>query len=370
MVQAVEKQNDPPLWKSVLKVQEEAEAQRRFENLWAEECRPKVRAFLRAKGFQNDDLEDLQQETGLRLWQALCRPGAQEAPIDNMPAYAKRVAFSVVAEHLNSKLKRQPNRRDLLHRVLEALGAPELFAVWNRQGEKWCGLADGGGRTLRTADRLEAFQAGSYEEFVRERLGNRTAQEFVGPEMARLSVLMTHLFTWIAMPLPVNELVLHLTHLLNVADMQFASLEDPREQEPASMSDQELLADPFTREYLKQYGVFLCNPDLTRCERGATTLVLTRDSLVAWLQIPMTALAEKLGYSPQSPEQFRIFRLKIWRRLPRVEGETPLTDQEIADLLEIAPTPKTSARQMVVNCRSITRNRKWPLWLKKLGWGE
>ncbi|MCW3055334.1 MAG: hypothetical protein JWN14_4504 [Chthonomonadales bacterium] len=365
-----ENKNNPPLWKSVLKARDEAEAQRRFEVQWSKEWLPKVRAFLRAKGFQDEELEDLQQETALRLWQALCRPSASGMHIGNMQAYAKRVAFSVLAEHLSTKLKRQPNKRDLLHRALDALNSGDLFAVWGQHGEKWCGLADRREPTARTSARLEDFQAGRYEEFVRGRLGNRAAQELVGTDMSRLPVLLVHLFTWIEIPIPVNELILHLTQLLNVADVRFESLDDPREREPVATSDKDLLADPFTREYLKQYGVFLCSADLTRCERGSTALVLTRDSLVAWLQISMTTLAEALGYSPHIPERFQVFRMTIWRRLPRREGETPLTDQQVAELLEIAPTQKTSSRQMVVNCRSITRNRKWPLWLKNLGWGE
>lgn len=365
-----EKATENPLWESALKVKEESEAQRRFEALWAKECLPKVRGFLRSRGFRDDDLEDLQQETSLRVWQALCRPSASGDGIDNIPAYAKRVAFSVTAEHLSGRLRRQPKKRELLHRVLEALSNDRVFAVWRERGEKWCGLVRWRGEPTSNSTRLDEFQAGQYEAFVRGSLGNRTAQEFVGKEMERLPLLLAHLFTWIEMPLPVNDLVLHLMQLLNLVDMRFESLDDTRGQEPAAMTDAQLLADPFTREYLRQYGVFLCKSDLTRCERGSTALVLTRDSLVAWLQISITALAETLGYAPGVPEQFQTFRRTIWQRLPRMDGEPPLTDQEIADLLEIAATPKTSARQMVVNCRSVTRNRKWPLWLKKLGWGE
>ena len=359
-----------PLWESVLKAREEAEARRRFEALWSKDWLPKVRAFLRSKGVQGEDLEDLLQETGLRLWQALCKPNLPGSSIGNMPAYARRVAFSALAEYLATKLKREPNKRDLLHRVLAVLNSGEVFAVWGQRGEKWCGLARWGLTQTPASARLEEFQAGRYDPFVRARLGNRTAREFVGADFARLPVLIVHLFTWLEMPLPVHELVLHLAHLLNVADMRHESLDAHRGPEPSAASHRDLLADPFTREYLKQYGVFLCQADLSRCERGSTTLVLTKDSLVVWLQIPMTVLAEMLGYSPHVAERFQMFRQTIWRRLPRTEGDTPLTDQQIADLLEIAPTSKTPARQLVANCRSVTRNRKWPLWLKSLGWGE
>jgi hypothetical protein len=365
-----EKNSDLPLWASVLKARDETEARKRFESLWAREWLPKVRAFLRSKGVKDDDLEDLLQETGVRLWQALCKPNPQGIPIGNMQAYARRVAFSALAEYLATKLKREPNKRDLLHRVLTVLNSGDVFAVWGQRGEKWCGLAGWGIRTAPTSARMEDFQAGRYDHFVRGRLGNRTPQEFVGADLSRLPVLIVHLFTWIDMPLPVHELVLHLAHLLNVADMRYESWDAQRIQEPSAASHRELLADPFTREYLKQYGVFLCHADLSRCERGATTLVLTQDSLVVWLQIPMTVLAEMLGYSPQIAERFQMFRQTVWRRLPRTEGDTPLTDQQVADLLEIAPTSKTPARQLVANCRSITRNRKWPLWLKGLGWSE
>jgi hypothetical protein len=368
-----EKNSDTPLWQSALGAKEETEAQRRFESLWAKGLCPKVRAFLRSKGVKDDDLEDLLQDTSLRLWQALCKPCPPGSTIGNMPAYAKRVAFSVLAEYLGRKLKQQPNKRKLLHAVWDALNAGEIFACWEQRHEKWCGLASWSGKASRTSARMDDFQAGKYEDFLRIRLGNRAAREFVGEDFSRLPILMAHLLVWIEMPLPVNELVLHLAQMLAVADMRFESfesLEEERGREPFSTDDKELFADPFTREYLKQFGFFLCKADLTRCERGATALALTRECVVVWLQIPMTALAEALGYAPQIPERFQVFRLTIWRQIPRTEEEALLTDQAIADLLEIAPTSKTSARQMVANCRSTTRNRKWPLWLKSFGWGE
>ncbi len=365
-----EQNDDTPLWKFALGVKEETEAQRRFETLWSKELLPKVRGFLRGKGVKDDDLEDLLQDTSLRMWQALCKPRSAEGAIGNMQAYAKRVAFSVLAEYLNRNFKRQPNKRKLLYAVWDALNAKEIFAFWEQRGEKWCGLASWVGQEAQTSARMDDFQAGKYEAFLRHRLGNRAAQEFAGEDFARLPVLMAHLFAWIAMPLPVSELVLHLAQMLNVADMRFESLDGERGQETVAAFSRELFADPFTREYLRQFGVFLCNADLTRCERGATTMVLTRDILVVWLQIPMTALADALGYSPHVAERFQVFRVTIWQRLPKTEEEAALTDQEIAELLEIAATPKTPARQMVANCRSVTRNRKWPAWLKSIGWGE
>jgi hypothetical protein len=365
-----DKTSDTPLWQSVLGVKTEAEAQRRFESLWSREWLPRVRAFLRSKGVKDDDLEDMVQETGLRLWQVLRNPRPQGSAIVKMQAYAKKVAFSVLAESLGRKLQQQPNKRKLLLAVLDALNAGDVFALWEQRGEKWCGLASWDGIAMHTSARMERFLAGEYEDFLRQRLGNRAPQEFVGADLARLPVLMAHLFAWIAMPLPVNELVLHLAQMLSVADIRFESLDQDQGQEAVSAPDKALFADPFTREYLKQFGVFLCQADLTRCERGATTLALTQEALVVWLQIPMTALAEALGHSPQIPERFQVFRLTIWRRLPKTEGEVSLTDQEIADLLEIAPTARTPARQIVANCRSTARNRKWPAWLKSLGWGE
>ena len=84
-----------------------------------------------------------------------------------------------------------------------------------------------------------------------------------------MPVLMAHLFAWIAMPLPVNELVMHLTQMLNVADMRFEALEEERGQETVSMPCKELYADLFTREYLQQFGVFLCKAQTPRsCHRG------------------------------------------------------------------------------------------------------
>ncbi|MCW3097858.1 MAG: hypothetical protein JWL77_3476 [Chthonomonadaceae bacterium] len=176
-----EKNCDLPLWASVLKATDETEARKRFESLWSKEWLPKVRAFLRSKGIKDDDLEDLLQETGVRLWQALCKPNPQGIPIGNMPAYARRVAFSALAEYLATKLKREPNKRDLLHRVLAVLNSGDVFVVWGQRGEKWCGLAGWGTSTAPASARMEDFQAGRYDHFMRGRLGNRPPQEFGGP---------------------------------------------------------------------------------------------------------------------------------------------------------------------------------------------
>ncbi len=136
-----EQNGDTPLWKSTLGVKEETEAQRRFEALWSKELLPKVRAFLRGRGVKDDDLEDLLLDTSLRMWQALCKPRSPEFAIGNMQAYAKKVAFSVLTEYLNRSLKRQPNKKKLLHAVWDTLSAGEVFACWEQRGEKWCGLA-------------------------------------------------------------------------------------------------------------------------------------------------------------------------------------------------------------------------------------
>ena len=188
--------------------QAEKEARNRFELQWSRELLPKVRAFLRGKGVKEVDLEDFSQETGLRLWRALRKPRPHDT-IGNLQAYSKRVAFSVLAEHLNRKLKQQPNKRKLLLALLDALNAGEVFTTWDQRGEKWCGLASWNAEEAPTSARMDAFQSGQYNDFLRLRLGNHSAQEFVKDDLSRLPVLLAHLFAWIGIPIPVTELVFH-----------------------------------------------------------------------------------------------------------------------------------------------------------------
>jgi DNA-directed RNA polymerase specialized sigma24 family protein len=342
----------------ILAASDERDANDRFGDLWNHSLKAALGRTLAGKVLRTDEREDLLSDTMIDLLEILrARREARNSaapPIANFTAFARRIALRRFYDHCRSH---RPRWRRLKQAVLNTLRRPE-YAVVKDQNLSYCFLrASGpGGRAP-----VESDAERDYREFRRDYLASREAREVAGEDLSRLHELVSAFLRWIKTPIAVDALVQEMAILLEIEDLSSQPLDEPEFPEPPDHDRESAHEKVIRQEALKRFGRFLIEGEMTLVERGAVSLNLERDFINDELEVFLTELAGTLGFPAEDPPRFSAFLRKIWNRLA-------LTDDGIAQALEIGPSERTSARTKVAGGRKTALTRKYPAWLKQKGY--
>jgi hypothetical protein len=323
-----------------------------FDRLWRQTLQPTAEKLLRTCLQEEQDREDLLVLVGMNLATDLrARREQKRYSLSNACAHTRAIARRLFVDYVRD---RKRVWRRLKQRVLTALQTHSELDVWETEEGVVAGLRARNRASDRTSQAQE-FLEGDYETFRERQLRNQSPAEIAGKDQVFLPELILAVFTWIKIPLHVNILTFHLAQLLCLEDITLVPLEDTERDSDERI---EALLDRLEREgLLREFGQFVIHGRISRCERGAVSLNQERSFILNSLQIPLTAFATCLNFSPASPELFHRFLQVVWRQLP-------LTDAEIAAALEIEASTATARVQKVANCRMTALHRKWRDWPK------
>jgi hypothetical protein len=323
-----------------------------FDRLWRQTLQPTAEKLLRACLQEELDREDLLVQVGMNLSTDLrARREQKRYTLSNVCAHTRAIARRLFVDYVRD---RKRVWRRLKQRALTALQTHSELDLWETEEGTVAGLRARKRASGQTSQAQE-FLEGDYETFRERQLRNQSPAEIAGKDQALLPELILAVFTWIKIPLHINILTFHLVQLLCLEDITLVPLEDTERDSDERI---EALLDRLEREgLLREFGQFVSQARISRCERGAISLNQERNFILDSLQIPLTEFATCLDFPPASPEHFQRFLQVVWRQLP-------LTDAQIADALEIEAPTAMARVQKVANCRMTALHRKWRDWPK------
>lgn len=341
-----------PLLIPYLEATEEREAARLLEELFRRHAEPVINRVLgrntrrhalnagTRQSREAEDLEDIYAQTVSTVAARLCRQrqSPQESPIASFAAYVSAVASNTRSSYLR---KKYPLRTSLRNRICYLLNHTSGLARWERDGMWLCGFS------------LWRDQNRPVENSRRLRLLRENPRMFRQDALSGISVahmppadLAAALFQWIGHPIPLEDLVAAMAHLLEVRDrIQSRQPDTPEEGE----SPEERLPDPkpgvHSLVYHRQFLRWLWTEVRTLPPRQCAALLLNlRDEnqngilfLLTELEIADQAqIADAMAMSAGTLQA-------MW-------DDLPLDDLTIAAILSVK-------RQQVINLRKSARDR-------------
>jgi len=209
-----------------LTASDDGQRQQHLDELLMLRAAPLVRGvLLRRLGFHvnsqgvnnnNQDAEDLYQEAMTRVVQGLNQlQSSAGVDIENFELYVSRLASNLCTDFLREK---SPVRTRLKYRLRDLLQRHKDLAIWRHSGETLCGFA---------AWRNSAKSPFSDHD-VEPKLDSFKSLYFADEDVrsAPVTQIIAELFDWIAGPVEIDLLAYMLAYLLDLKDLQIASLDD------------------------------------------------------------------------------------------------------------------------------------------------
>ena len=203
------------------------------EQLLAETL-PTIRAILKRKSGMsladddarrdNVDAIELYHEVLARVWERIAKPGASEG-VNDVRAYAATVTHNTWSDYLREKY---PRRASLKNRLRYFLGHQSRYAIWeSMEGETLCGfrkwlLGDRRGAEAASTARIHALREGR-DKLAAGTVSTRPMEQF---DANHWDQLLDALFTRLAGPIAVDDLVAVVVQLIALKEDRIESLDD------------------------------------------------------------------------------------------------------------------------------------------------
>ena len=209
-----------------LTADDDRQRQQHLDELLTLRAAPLIRGVLfRRLGFHvnsqgvnsnNQDAEDLYQEAMTRVVQGLNQlQSSAGIDIGNFELYVSRLASNLCTDFLRAK---SPARTRLKYRLRDLLQRHKDLAIWRHSGETLCGF--------------DAWRNSSKSPFsdhdLETKLESFKSLYFADEDVrsAPVTQVVAELFDWIAGPVEIDLLVYMMAYLLDLRDLQIASLDD------------------------------------------------------------------------------------------------------------------------------------------------
>jgi hypothetical protein len=341
-----------PLLIPYLEATEEREADRLLEELLRRYAEPVINRVLgrdpRRRTFnagarqsrEAEDREDIYAETVSTVTARLCRQrqSLNTSPIANFAAYVSAVAANTRSSYLR---KRYPQRASLRNRICYLLNHTSGLSRWERDGQWLCGFSLWRDRNLPVENSRRL-------RLLRENPRTFRQDALPGTSLVHMppADLAAALFQWVGHPLPLEDLVTAMAHLLEVRDRT-------PDKQPASPEEgdppEERIPDPqpgvHSLVYHRQFLRWLWTEVRTLPPRQCAALLLNlRDGK----QNGILFLLSELEIADQA--QIAAAMAMSGETLQAIWDELPLDDLTIAGILSVE-------RQQVINLRKSARDR-------------
>jgi hypothetical protein len=317
------------LLRSYLEASDEAEADAYLQRLIREEAWPVFERTLH-RHRRDTEIEEVRSAAQASLLEQLAalRRGHREQPIRDFRAYAASLAHWAWREHLRRK---NPQRVMLLNRLqylLENRTGQKDFALWEANGESWCGWS-----TSRETERSSTPKL----QWLTTDPAAAGREIFQGPGAPRdLRLLVRRLFDWLETPIALHDLANVIGDLWQISDRS-ASLQPVEGMETAEISPAEELV---WKEYVRWLWLALDALSAAQCAAFLLHAHVLGDFEALGLA-SIRSLAPRLGFPAE--------------RLAALWPEIPLNDLRIAAELQCT-------RQQVINLRRIARDKLGRAW--------
>jgi hypothetical protein len=303
--------------------------------LLEEEAAPIIQRVLFRKRSATGEIEDVASAIREQLIRQLAalRGGERESPIRDFRGYVAGVSYSAWADHLR---KRHPQRSMLLNRVrylLESGGPGRRFALWlGEAGENLCGLIDWKTQGRAAPSPKLQWLCVDPRAAAAAAFGSRA----LGREDVAWAV--PKLFTWLAAPIELSDLVSVLGEILELRD---DALADPTS---ASLELASSSASPHEEAVWKEYLLWLWGKLESLTARQSAAFLFGSSVLREFELLGVASIRSLAPRFAMAPEHLAT----LWQQLP-------LNDLAIATELDCS-------RQQVINLRRVARDtlgREW-----------